>query len=41
MSFLAILDQVIEAVDVTYMGGEPLFTKGLKFQAKLTFYKPN
>jgi hypothetical protein len=41
MSFRVILDQVIEAVDVTYMGGEPFFTRGLKFQAKLTFYRPN
>jgi hypothetical protein len=23
------------------MGGESFFTRGLKFQAKLTFYKPN
>jgi hypothetical protein len=41
ISFRAILDQVIEAVDVTYMGGELFFTRDLKFQAKLTFYGPN
>jgi hypothetical protein len=31
------MDQAIEAVDVTYMGRELFFTRGLKFQAKLTF----
>ncbi|PUZ51411.1 hypothetical protein GQ55_6G183400 [Panicum hallii var. hallii] len=41
MSFRVILDQVSEAVDVTYMGGELFFTRGLKFQAKLTFYMLN
>jgi hypothetical protein len=34
-----ILDQLIKAVDVTNMGGEPFFTGGLKFHAKLTFYR--
>jgi hypothetical protein len=41
MSFRAILDQILKKLDLTYMGGEPFFTRGLKFQAKLTFYMPN
>jgi hypothetical protein len=41
MSLRGILDQVLEKLDLTYMGGEPFFTRGLKFQAKLTFYMPN
>ena len=28
-------------LDLTYMGGEPFFIRGLKFQAKLTFYIEN
>jgi hypothetical protein len=41
MSFRAILDQVLEKLDLTYMGGEPFLIGGLKFQTKLTFYRPN
>ena len=41
VSFWAILDQVVEKLDLTYIGGEPFFTRSLKFQAKLTFYIEN
>ena len=41
VSFWAILDQVVEKLDLTYIGGEPFFTRSLKFQAKLTFYRAN
>ncbi|KAG2571476.1 hypothetical protein PVAP13_7KG126555, partial [Panicum virgatum] len=41
VSFRAILVLVLEKLDLTYMGGEPFFTRGLKFQAKLTFYTAN
>ena len=40
-SFRAILDQVLKKLDLTYMGREPFFIRGLKFQAKLTFYTSN
>ena len=35
LSFWAILDQVLEKLDVTYMGGETFFIRGLKFQANI------
>ena len=40
MSFCAILDQVLEVFELTYMGGNPIFTIDWKSQAHLTFYRP-
>ena len=37
VSFRAILNQVMDYLGLTYMGGEPLFTRDLRFQAKLSF----
>ena len=37
VSFRAILNQVMDTLGLTCMGGEPYFTRGLKFQAKLSF----
>jgi len=31
----------LEKLDLTYTGVEKFFTRGLKFHAKLTFYRPN
>jgi hypothetical protein len=39
ISFRAILNQVVERVEVDYYGGEPFFTNNWKTQAILTFYK--
>ena len=36
-SFRAILNQVMDNLGLTHMGGEPLFTRDLRFQAKLSF----
>ena len=36
-SFRAILNQVMDYLGLSYMGGEPFFTRDLKFQAKLSF----
>ncbi|KAG2549286.1 hypothetical protein PVAP13_9KG264413 [Panicum virgatum] len=36
-SFRAILNQVMDNLVLTHMGGEPLFTRDLRFQAKLSF----
>ena len=41
VSFRAILNQVLKNLALTYMGGEPLFSRVFKFQAKLTFYRAN
>ena len=38
VSFRAILNQVMDYLGLTYMGGEPFFTRDLRFQAKLSFY---
>ena len=37
VSFRAILNQVMDNLGLTYMGGEPYFTRDLRFQAKLSF----
>ncbi|RLM70030.1 hypothetical protein C2845_PM17G08000 [Panicum miliaceum] len=41
VSFWVILDQVLEKLDVVYMAGESFFTRSLRFQAKLIFYRIN
>ena len=41
LSFRAILNQVLENIALTYMGGDPFFTRDFKFQAKLAFYRAN
>jgi len=41
VSFRDILDQVLEKLDLTYMVREPFFTRDLKFQEKLAFYRAN
>jgi len=33
----AILNQVMDNLGLTYMGGEPFFNRDLRFQAKLSF----
>jgi hypothetical protein len=40
ISFCAILNQVVERVEVDYYGGEPFCTNNWKSQEFLTFYKP-
>ena len=37
ISFRAILNQVMDNLGLTYIGGEPNFTRDLRFQAKLSF----
>ena len=37
VSFRAILNQVMDTLGLTCMGGEPYFTRGCRFQAKLSF----
>ena len=37
VSFRAILNQVMETLGLTCMGEEPYLTRGLRFQAKLSF----
>ena len=37
VSFRAIMNQVMDTLGLTCMGGEPYFTRGLRFQAKLSF----
>ena len=37
VSFRAILNQVMDNLGLTYMGGEPCFKRDLRFQAKLSF----
>ena len=37
VSFRAILNQVMDYLGLTYMGGEPFFTRDFRFQAKLSF----
>ena len=37
VSFRTILNQVMDTLGLTCMGGEPYFTSGLRFQAKLSF----
>ena len=37
VSFRAILSQVMDTLGLTCMGGEPYFTRGFRFQAKLYF----
>ena len=37
VSFRAILNQVMDYLGLTYMGGEPFFNRDLRFQAKLSF----
>jgi hypothetical protein len=39
VSFRAILNQVMDNLGLTYMGGEPYFTRDLRSQAKLSFCK--
>src|SRR6185436_5027421 len=39
VSFRAILNQVMDTLGLTCMGGEPYFTRGCRFQAKLSFYR--
>ena len=39
VSFWAILNQVMDYIGLTYMGGEPFFTSDFRFQAKLSFYR--
>ena len=41
VSFRDILDQVLEKLDLTYTVREPFFTRDLKFQEKLVFYRAN
>ena len=36
VSFRAILNQVMDTLGLTCMGGEPYFTRGCRFQAKLS-----
>ena len=35
--FRDILNQVMDNLGLTYMGGEPFFTRDFRFQAKLSF----
>ena len=37
VSFRAILNQVVDTLGFTCMGGEPYFTRSYRFQAKLSF----
>ena len=37
VSFRAILNQVMDTLGLTCMGGEPYFTRSCRFQAKLSF----
>jgi len=37
VSFRAILNQVMDTLGLTCMGGEPYFTRDFRFQAKLSF----
>jgi len=37
ISFRAILNQVMDNLGLTYIGGEPNFTRDLRFQAKISF----
>ena len=37
VNFRAILNQVMDTLGLTCTGGEPYFTRGLRFQAKLSF----
>ena len=37
VSFRAILNQVMDTLGLTCMGGGPYFTRGCRFQAKLSF----
>ena len=37
VSFLAILNQVMDTLGLTCMGGESYFTRGCRFQAKVSF----
>src|SRR6185436_14468067 len=37
VSFRAILNQVMDTLDLTCISGEPYFTRGCRFQAKLFF----
>ena len=37
VSFRAILNQVMDTLDLTCMGGEPYFTRDCRFQGKLSF----
>ena len=37
ISFRAILNQVMDNLGLTYIGGEPNFIRDLRFQAKLSF----
>ena len=37
VSFRAILNQVVDTLGLTWMGGEPHFTRSCRFQAKLSF----
>ena len=39
VSFRAILNQVMDNFSLTSMGGEPYFTRDLRFQSKLSFYR--
>ena len=39
VSFRAILNQVMDTLDLTCMGGESYFTRDCRFQAKLSFYR--
>ena len=41
VSFRAILNQVLKNLALTYMGGDPFFTRDFKFQSKLAFYRAN
>ena len=41
VSFRAILNQILENLALTYMDGEPFFTRDFNFQAKLAFYRAN
>ena len=37
VSFRAILNQVVDTLGLTWMGGEPHFTRSCRFQVKLSF----
>ena len=37
VSFQTIMNQVMDTLGLTCMGGEPYFTRGCRFQAKLSF----
>ena len=39
VSFRAILNQIMDTLGLTCMGGESYFTRGCRFQAKLSFYR--